>query len=45
MAILGARRVNDQAPPRCDALARMFYRRMGYLRPEGHRFDNATHPQ
>lgn len=28
-----------------NALARMFYRRMGYVRPEGYRFDQATHPQ
>lgn len=28
-----------------NALARMFYRRMGYERPDGYRFDKATHPQ
>lgn len=28
-----------------NELARMFYRRMGYVRPEGYRFDRATHPQ
>jgi hypothetical protein len=28
-----------------NALAREFYRLMGYVGPEGYRFDRATHPQ
>lgn len=28
-----------------NGLARRFYRRMGNVRPEGYRFDRATHPQ
>lgn len=28
-----------------NVLARTFYRRMGYQRPEGYRFDRATHPR
>ena len=30
---------------RANSLARSFYLRMGYMRPEGYRFDQATHPQ
>lgn len=28
-----------------NELAREFYRCMGYVRPDGYRFDKATHPQ
>lgn len=28
-----------------NGLARRFYQAMGYVRPEGYRFDKATHPQ
>lgn len=28
-----------------NALARLFYKSMGYVVPDGYRFDQATHPQ
>lgn len=29
---------------RCNELARLFYEMRGYVVPEGHRFDQASHP-